>query len=141
MLLSKYCAAKNISIEQSLELAKSLENGDLGKFEHINFSDIKEYFLAKSIKEVKIKSESQEVKNCLSEFNTIISALHKLVRSNNIVVDLFKSNNSDYHTDFSFEIYSNKFKNIIARGGAYNIEHNMSALGFSLYVEELSKLI
>lgn len=141
MLLSKYCAAKNISIEQSLELAKSLENGDLGKFEHINFSDIKEHFLAKSIKEVKINSENQEVKNCLSEFNTIISALHKLVRSNNIVVDLFKSNNSDYHTDFSFEIYSNKFKNIIARGGAYNIEHNMSALGFSLYVEELSKLI
>lgn len=140
LLFKEYCLAKKLAAAEELFLLNLLKNKDLVKLKLSKYSEISDYAYSKSSETIDFPLVTPKINKILLDFKKLVIEISSNLSPDQVKIDLFKITHN-YHTDFAFEIYSNKLKNLIARGGTYNVSSKLSALGFSLYVEELTKLV
>lgn len=155
-LLIDFCLPKflnNVIAELGITKSSELSHAILEK----NISNIKKLGESYSDNLIKLTLPSSDISDVVSQISKLpisassrekISNLQKIVRfveenypGLSVSIDIFGAGDFDYHEDIAFTIFEINSSCIVAKGGKYKVGGKVAAIGATIYINNLRKIL
>ena len=139
-----------LKITNDKELRRAIEEKNISKIKEISAGKFGEILtnLALEIKDCAKIKENLEKLAISKVLSKKIDNLLKITQENQenypeitILVSIFSDREFFYHQDIGFTIFTKKSLYPIARGGKYQINANLPAVGSTIYINDLRKIL
>lgn len=138
-----------LKIENNAELKSAINKKNISKIKKYgqNYSDALIKLVLENSDFAKIKSIisalpiSDQTRNNLAQWRKIIENIQKEHSKIDYSIDIFGDDEFLYHNQIGFSIFANSFSYPIARGGKYVINNQTPAIGSTVYINNLRKIL
>lgn len=135
----------NLSQSDRKNIANLINRKDLSEIEKFSFSnkDVVITILSHDVNEDLVKSLplDKEIVDLFTRLFAVKKLLHTKHPKLNITIDPLVNDQFDYHSGIGFSIFTKAVPFEIARGGRYNLDEEETAIGSTIYINELIKFI